>query len=410
MVRVKKRVGEIAVGRQEQGTCRLSIEAPDGENSRRHFREPRAQILLAPGVSGRGRHAPGLKEEDRFLNGPGPEGRTVEAHFVVLKDEDLVVERGSSGSSPHDRDATRQNSRPQLREGQQGGVLQVLVEPSRQEHRTCDRVGPMKATGWGNRALVLALGMGLSLTGCDEKKEEAPVEKAAPAPENVVPPPPTAPAPEPEKEVKPKKKLEDCAAGPKVVLENADLEASIRLKAQKPEGDLTTADLKKLRSLNLSRVSLDELDICLFHHMTSLRELFLGPGQVTDLGPISGATDLESLRVSMNPVEDLSPLAKMKKMDRLDLGKTAVKDLSPLKDMVLMTELMLDGAPVEDVSALSGMTKLEKLSVAGTQVKDIKALAELKKLEFLYIKESPLADDISATGVVAKNGTKVVQD
>ncbi len=267
----------------------------------------------------------------------------------------------------------------------------------------------MKETGWGSRALVFALALGLGQTACDEPKEETRPKVEAPK-EPIPPPPSPVPAPEPEKVEKPKKKLEDCAQGPKVSVESAELEASIRLKAQKPEGDLTTADLKKLRSLNLSRVSLDELDICLFHHMTNLRELFLGPGQVTDLGPISGATQLESLRASMNPVEDLSPLAKMTKMDRLDLGKTAVKDLSPLKDMVLMSELMLDGAPVEDVSALSGMTKLEKLSVAGTQVKDIKALADLKKLEFLYIKDSPLANDIAATGVVVKNGTKVVQD
>jgi internalin A len=206
---------------------------------------------------------------------------------------------------------------------------------------------------------------------------------------------------------KPAKTLADCGDELEI---SEEMEGPIRLKAQKADGTITVSDLKKLRSLNLSRVSLDELDICLFRHMTELRELFLGQGQVSDLTPIAGASKLESLRVSMNPVVDLSPLEKMTKMDRLDLGKTMVTDLSPLKGMTKMTELMLDSTPVEDVSALAGMTLLEKLSVAKTKVSDISALADLKKLEFLYIGESPLSSNISATGVVAKNGTKVLSE
>src|SRR5690606_34306790 len=92
----------------------------------------------------------------------------------------------------------------------------------------------------------------LCALGCDEKPtpsadKAAPVESAAP----VVPP---APAVEPEPEPAPapkkaKKTLADCDKGNKVVLDSPEFEGAVRVKAQKPDGDLTTADLKKLRSL-----------------------------------------------------------------------------------------------------------------------------------------------------------------
>src|SRR5690606_16058615 len=135
-------------------------------------------------------------------------------------------------------------------------------------------------------------------------------------------------------------------------------EGAVRVKAQKPDGDLTTADLKKLRSLNLSRVRLSELDVCLFRHMTELRELFIGPGEIDDLSSIATSTKLESLGVSGNPISDLSPLAKMTKMDRLDLAHTKVTDLSVLAGMKTLTELNVDDTGVTDLTPLQALTKL----------------------------------------------------
>jgi internalin A len=257
---------------------------------------------------------------------------------------------------------------------------------------------------------VLCILLSAQVLGCEEKKQEpVPSQPDAPAASTNAPAPP--PKPEVKEEApKPKKTLADCESGTVVSVDNPDVEAAIRLKAQKPEGDLTTADLAKLRSLNLSRVELDELDICLFRHMKNLRELFLGPGGIDDLSSIENSIQIESLRASMNPIVDLGPLSKMTKMDRLDLGNTKVEDLSALSNMLQMTELMLDGSPVADLAPLQDLTKLERLSLKRTQVKDLSPLANHKKLEFLYIGESPLADDISATGIVAKNGTKVIDD
>ena len=212
-------------------------------------------------------------------------------------------------------------------------------------------------------------------------------------------------APEPEK---PKKKAEDCATGNTLSFDDPALEQGIRFKLQKMTGALTKADLGRLSSLNLSQGKVNELDVCLFPHMTKLKELFLGPGDLSDLSPIAGLKNLETLGASINRVSDLTPLEKLTKLDRLDLGRTKVKDLSPLKGLTRLTELMLDSAPVEDLSPLSGMKDLEKLSINKTMVKDVSPLAGLKKLKFLYVADTPADEDPMSFAPIRANGTKVV--
>jgi len=211
-------------------------------------------------------------------------------------------------------------------------------------------------------------------------------------------------APEPKK---PKKKLEDCPTGNTLAFDDPALEQGIRFKLQKLTGPLTKADLGRLASLNLSQAKVNELDICAFPHMTRLKELFLGPGDLDDLSPIAGLKNLETLGASINQVSDLSPISGLSKLDRLDLGRTKVKDLTPLKDLTRLTELMLDSTPVEDLSPLSGMKDLEKLSINKTLVKDVSPLAQLKKLKFLYVADTPADEDPMSFAPIRANGTKV---
>lgn len=262
---------------------------------------------------------------------------------------------------------------------------------------------------------ALALVLLAASPGCDQPSTEATAkpsaEAAAPAPTPAPAPAPTpsatelaAPAP------KPKKKLEDCPKGPTVEFDQPEIEAAVRLKLQKPTGAITTADLRRLRSLNLSQVKLAELDVCLFSKMTGLKELFLGPGDYDDLSPLSGAKQLETLRASISQVRDLKPLEKLTKLDRLDLGRTQIRDIQPLAALTKLTELQIDDTAVEDVSPFAGLTELESLSLKRTRVKDVSALKGLKKLKFLYIGGSPLDSDMMSVAPVRANGTKILAD
>jgi internalin A len=248
-------------------------------------------------------------------------------------------------------------------------------------------------------ALFVAL-VASALFGCDTppppKASEEPAVAKAPTPP---PPPPEPPKAEAEPAVPPPvAKPIACPKPPKVAFNDPALEAEVRRKASKPEGEVTLADLKKVRSVDLTRgkTPVDSLDPCIFPLLTNLHHLYLGGGALTDLSPIKGLKFIEGLRVSMNQVSDLSPIAGMVQMDRLDLGRTQVRDLTPLKKMTKLTELMLDDTPVQDLSPIAGLPKLERLSIKRTRVTDVSPLKGLKKLKFLYVGGAPVENPQAA--------------
>ncbi|HTA91835.1 MAG TPA: leucine-rich repeat domain-containing protein [Polyangiaceae bacterium] len=260
------------------------------------------------------------------------------------------------------------------------------------------------------RNSISVLGLVFLVAACDDPpkpdadKPAASASAASVASATPASTPAPAPAPAPPKVTK---KLEDCPKGPNVEFDQKEIEAEIRKKLQKPDGPITSADLKKVRSLNLSNVKMAGVDVCLFSQLTGLKDLFLGPGDFDDLSPIANAKDLESLAASRNQVHDLTPLAKLSKLDRLDLGRTQVADLKPIAGLTSLTELALDDCPVEDVSPLANMTKLEKLSIQRTKVKDASPLKALKKLKFLYVNGTPADEDGMTLAPIRGNGTKV---
>jgi len=262
-------------------------------------------------------------------------------------------------------------------------------------------------------SLLPSLLLAVAWSACDEKPAatSAPSATAAAAP---TPTPTPTPAPTPSAAPAPpkaKKKLSDCATGPEVKLEDATLEAEIRKKLDKASGAITKADLKRLKSLNLSQLKdIHELDPCVFTPMTGLKELFFGPGDYDDITPLAGMTQMESLRLSINQVKDLKPLEKLTKLDRLDLGRTQVSDLSPLAKLTTITELQLDDTPVEDLKPLAGLVNMTNLSLKRTKVKDTSPLKGMKKLKFIYIGGSPLDEDPMSVGFLRGQGTKVISD
>ncbi len=198
-----------------------------------------------------------------------------------------------------------------------------------------------------------------------------------------------------------------CGPGPAVDFHgNAALEAEVRRKLQRDAGTLTQADLKTIKSINLSQAQTDSLDPCVFPLFTGVKDMFLGRGELDDLAPLAPLSQLITLRASLNKVSDLKPLETMTKMDRLDLSHTAIHDISSLANMLALTELQLDGTEVVDLTPLANIKTLERLSIRNTPVVDLSPLKNAKKLRYVYIEGSPIGD----TNVLnAISGLKIVR-
>lgn len=112
---------------------------------------------------------------------------------------------------------------------------------------------------------------------------------------------------------------------------------------------------------------------------------------VTDLSPLAGMTQLESMQLfSSNSgnfrsgITDLSPLAGMTRLNylRMDIGD--VEDFSPLSGLTALTELHFYGDyMVEDLSFLRGMTELRNLQMGGSTREGAPVLDDLTDLSGL---------------------------
>jgi internalin A len=187
------------------------------------------------------------------------------------------------------------------------------------------------------------------------------------------------------------------------------LEAEVRRKLDKASGDITPADLGRVKSLNLTAAQERQIDPCIFPMFTSVKDLFFGPGSFDDLVPLQKLTTLESLGIASSPVKDLHPIEGLKRLDRLDLAHTLVGDaeLKSVGGLVNLTELVLDECPVIDLTPLSNLKKLEKLSIARTQVKNLAPLAGLQKLKSLRIVDSQVTD-VSPVQPLVSAGMKLL--
>ena len=266
----------------------------------------------------------------------------------------------------------------------------------------------------GGRALgrtILALALASALA-CDDKPAPAPSSAASVvAPINLgargAPPAapsasaPVAPA------VSKHKDPSSCAKSDPVVFDDATLEAAVRRQLQRPDGPVARADLRRVKTLDLSQAKHnDELDPCVFAYLSGLKSLYLAPGELDDITLLRNTPNLESLRLAATRVADLRPLATLHNLDRLDIGRTPVSDLSPLADLRNLTEVQIDDTNVGDLGPIAKLDKLEVLIMKRTRVKDVSPLRGMKKMKHLYIEGSPVEDVSSLAGL---HGLKIHQ-
>jgi internalin A len=271
----------------------------------------------------------------------------------------------------------------------------------------------MKTTTAG----VVLAGLAFCAGACDESK----YDKYKTAPEAAAAPPsaasaatavsaaPSATASAP---ALPKKTPADCKPHPATIdFDDPALEKEVRRKLGKDAGSITPGDLAQIKSINLSTAKLHQIDPCIFPLFSSLKDLFLGPGDYDDLTPLQKLTTLETLRVSLSQVKDLHAIEGLKRMDRLDVSHTLIgdADLKSVGSLTNLTELTLDEDSITDLSPVANLKKLERLSIKKTQVQSLAPLAGLRTLKFVYIADSQVTD-ITPVSPLISGGMKLVQN
>ena len=144
------------------------------------------------------------------------------------------------------------------------------------------------------------------------------------------------------------------------------IEAAIRERIRKPEGELTTADFERVTHLSLAGMGLT--DITPLARLTKIKSLNLDYNEISDVKPLEGLVELEKLHLGSNQVEDLSPLENLTKLKFVPLFRNQIFDLSPIANWSRVEQLALYCNPISDLRPLHGLTNLRKVKLQGNPV------------------------------------------
>ncbi|MDO5377872.1 MAG: leucine-rich repeat domain-containing protein [Clostridia bacterium] len=90
----------------------------------------------------------------------------------------------------------------------------------------------------------------------------------------------------------------------------------------------------------------------------------LGHNQITDVGFLSGLTELRYLILADNDIEDLTPLESLQKLEYLELFMNEITDLTPLTKLPNLIDLNLAQMRLTDLTPLYEMKQLRRLYLA----------------------------------------------
>ncbi len=121
------------------------------------------------------------------------------------------------------------------------------------------------------------------------------------------------------------------------------IEKEIRRVLKKLTGELTKADLEKVKGLSLSTHQLT--DVKGLEKLTQLRALGLVGNQLTNVKGLEKLTQLTELGLFGNKLTDVSGLEKLTRLTSLNLMNNQLTDVKGLEKLTQLTRLSLENNP-----------------------------------------------------------------
>ena len=126
--------------------------------------------------------------------------------------------------------------------------------------------------------------------------------------------------------------------------------------------------------------------------LRSITYLNLRDSHISDLRPLAGLTQVDTLLLDNTQISDLRPLVSLNNIYFITLNNNQISDLQPLTSMNGLTTINLEKNRISDIKPLATLTKVRELTLNDNQITDIQPLATLRKLEQLHVRRNPLSD------------------
>ena len=180
------------------------------------------------------------------------------------------------------------------------------------------------------------------------------------------------------------------AADKKPLIADPTIEKAIRKELKKPIGELTKADLIKIKHLNLRGKELTDL-----RSLTGLSELevlSLGNNKVEDLSALKHLSKLKELRLDGNRLNNINTLPELDHLNALFLENNTISDLRPILRLKSLTNLSVGGYNQNDFDTIWKLNNLKVLSISGSGLNNQQLAVvanELPDLKHLFICHNP---------------------
>ena len=174
------------------------------------------------------------------------------------------------------------------------------------------------------------------------------------------------------------------------LIKDEELEYAVRKAINKPTGNLTEADLEKLKELTIVQDDINSLEG--LQYATNLTSLSLVSTPLSDVSPIRNLTQLVSLDLSYNKIKDLEPLSQLVNLEELNLGQNRIEQIDALANLTKLKNLTLSNNNISKIDSLANLKKLETLSLDQNQIVDVDALGQLLMLKRLELASNQIED------------------
>ncbi len=146
--------------------------------------------------------------------------------------------------------------------------------------------------------------------------------------------------------------------------------------------NLLALDLEKNEVSNLAPIA----------GLTNIQSLILSHNAIVDLAPLTEFKALQHLELEFNQVESVAPLAGLEKLTSLYLSDNKIVDIAPLGGLKKLSSLLLENNQVTDVTPLENVTKLMRLNLAGYGLENIAPIAKQTELSMLFLERNKITD------------------
>ena len=126
-------------------------------------------------------------------------------------------------------------------------------------------------------------------------------------------------------------------------------------------------------------------DLTGFEYAKNLKHFSQFYGQISDLTPLAGLTELQYLGLVGCQIRDITPLAGLTNLTWLDLYENNISDISPLANLTQLQILQMYQNNISDLTPLTALTQLRNLALENNLIRDITPLAGLKQLRTLLL-------------------------